>query len=72
VRDRRVRLIRVRHGDRHTVGQDTTSATGQFAIRLSGSKAKNGRYYGRVPKATFDSGHTVCEGARSRAITVSL
>jgi hypothetical protein len=67
-----VRLIRERHGHSHKVGQDRASAAGKFAIKLSRSKARNGRYYARVTKQTLESGHTVCEGARSRSIRLSF
>jgi hypothetical protein len=70
VRGRRVNLIRVHHGGHHKVGQDRTSDGGKFAIKLSGSKARNGRYYARVTRRKLASG-AVCEGERSRSIRIS-
>jgi hypothetical protein len=71
VRGRSVKVIRRHHGGHHTVGQDRTGAAGKFAIKLSASRARNGRYYARVTKKKLRSGEGVCEAERSRSIRIS-
>ena len=71
VRGRRVSLIRRRHGAQRAVGRDRTSRRGSFAIRLSKSEAKSGRYHARVARRSLASTHTVCESASSRSIRIS-
>jgi hypothetical protein len=71
VKSRTIKLIRKHNGNKDTQGSDKTGNGGKFAIELPKSQIKNGTYYAKAKKKTFDSGQKVCTAHESFSIKIS-
>jgi hypothetical protein len=67
---RKVKLIRQHNGNKKTLGADNTNSDGKFDIELSG-KVKNGKYYAKATKKSFDNGKKTCLSATSGSVKIS-
>jgi hypothetical protein len=47
------------------------ASKGKFDIKLSTGHPKNGKYYARVKKKTFDNGQKICLSVNSGYIKIS-
>jgi hypothetical protein len=71
VKGRKVKLIRKHNGNKKTLGADRANRHGKFDIKLSNRKVKNGKYYAKAPKKSFDNGKKTCLSATSGSVGIS-
>jgi hypothetical protein len=71
VKGRKVKLIRQHNGNKTTLGADDANSKGHFDIKLSSGKVKNGKYYAKAPKKSFDNGKKTCLSATSGSVGIS-
>ena len=71
VKGRKVKLIRKHNGNKKTLGDDKTNSKGKFNIKLSTGNPKNGKYYAKAKKKTFESGQKTCLSETSGSIKIS-
>jgi hypothetical protein len=71
VKGRKVKVIRQHNGNKATLGSDDANSNGHFDVKLPSSKVKNGKYYAKVKKKSFDNGKKTCLSATSGSIKIS-
>jgi hypothetical protein len=71
VKGRKVKLIRQHNGNKKTLGADKANRKGHFDIRLSSGRVKNGKYYAKATKKSFDNGKKTCLSATSGSVGIS-
>ena len=71
VKGRKVKVIRKHNGNKKTLASDKTNDKGHFDVKLGSGKLKNGKYYAKATKKTFDNGKKTCLSATSGSIKVS-
>lgn len=71
VKGRKVKLIRQHNGNKTTLASDDANSNGNFDMKLSNGKVKNGKYYAKVKKKGFDNGTKTCLSATSGSIKIS-
>lgn len=71
VKGRKVKLLRKHNGNTKKLGGDKTDSDGKFKIKLSSGKPKNGKYYAKAKKKSFDNDKKLCLAVTSGSIKVS-